>query len=116
VDPLAAVEDYYAGLVGQQDRLALPLVGGPASDDPQVARLKAETFSALEELLTLSQEAGVLRCDVTVLDLVAAGAMACRPLPNLPADQAAALAARNVRVFVDGLCTPSPQALPPLAP
>ncbi|WP_286160507.1 TetR/AcrR family transcriptional regulator [Streptomyces yunnanensis] len=102
-DPLGALESYVLELIAQRDMLVLPLVGGPVVDDPEIASVQREIDAALADLLAAGREAGVVGCDVTVMDVVITSTLVCRPLPHLPRDQATALVTRHVRIFLGGL-------------
>ncbi|MEU0009517.1 TetR/AcrR family transcriptional regulator [Streptomyces sp. NPDC006314] len=102
-DPLAAVESFLQGMIDNRELLSLPLIGGPTTNDPHARRLQQQIAVALEEILTAGRGRKALRCDVTAVDLIATAALICRPLPHLPPEQAAALATRHLRVFLDGL-------------
>ncbi|WP_442812562.1 SbtR family transcriptional regulator [Streptomyces sp. NBC_01210] len=93
-----------------------PLLGGPAIDAPEAVDLQQQIAATLEELLAAGRQHGSIREDVTVVDLITTGALACRPLPHLPADQATTLATRHVRVFADGLQPAAARPLPAAVP
>ncbi|MCX4572178.1 TetR/AcrR family transcriptional regulator [Streptomyces sp. NBC_01571] len=112
-DPLAAIGEFLLTLVDEREMLVLPLIGGPVTDDPEAAALQREIVTVLEELLATARAQGVVRPDATAVDLIATGALSCRPLPHLPAEQASALAARHVRIFLDGLRPDGARPLPP---
>ncbi|MFJ5272620.1 TetR/AcrR family transcriptional regulator [Streptomyces sp. NPDC088358] len=112
-DPLTAIGEFLLTLVDEREMLVLPLIGGPVTDDPEAAALQGDIVTALEELLATARAQGVVRPDATAVDLIATGALSCRPLPHLPADQASALAARHVRIFLDGLRPDGARPLPP---
>ncbi|MFF2997888.1 TetR/AcrR family transcriptional regulator [Streptomyces sp. NPDC057950] len=112
-DPLSAIGEFLLTLVDEREMLVLPLIGGPVTDDPEAAALQREIVAALEELLATARAQGVIRPDATAVDLIATGALSCRPLPHLPVEQASALAARHVRIFLDGLRPDGARPLPP---
>ncbi|MER5530344.1 TetR/AcrR family transcriptional regulator [Streptomyces sp. NPDC002677] len=112
-DTLAAVEGFLLHLVDERDTLVLPLIGGPVATSPEAVELQGRIAPLLEEVLTLARSRGAIRPDVTHMDLITTGALVCRPMPYLPAEQAKALATRHVRIFVDGLRPNDPRPLPP---
>ncbi|MFE1879300.1 TetR/AcrR family transcriptional regulator [Streptomyces diastatochromogenes] len=112
-DALAAIEGFLLRLVDERDVLVLPLIGGPVPATPEAVELQSRIAPLLEELLTHARAQGTVRPDATHMDLITTGAMACRPMPYLPAAQAAALATRHVRIFVDGLRPNGTRPLPP---
>ncbi|MGW3205674.1 TetR/AcrR family transcriptional regulator [Streptomyces sp. NPDC001135] len=115
-DPTSALERLFLRVVAQRERLVLPLIGGPVVHDPRVQELQHSIRSSVEEIIAAGRAAGVVRADVTAEDLITAAAMACRPMPHLPGEASAALAARHVAVYLHGLrpegATPLPAAAP----
>ncbi|MET8627293.1 TetR/AcrR family transcriptional regulator [Kitasatospora sp. NPDC004669] len=112
-DPLTAVETFLQYLVEHRDLLALPLIGGARTNDPQAHELQREIAATLEEILAEGRARKALRPDVTAVDLITTAALICRPLPHLPPRQATALTARHLGVFLDGLRPERTRALPP---
>lgn len=55
----------------------------------------------------------MIRADVTAVDLITTTALLCRPLPHLPPEQAAALTARHLGIFLDGPRPDPSVTLPP---
>ncbi|MGK4584385.1 TetR/AcrR family transcriptional regulator [Kitasatospora sp. HPMI-4] len=112
-DPLAAVEAFLQDLIDHRDLLALPLIGGPTTNDPRARELQREIAVALEEILAEGRTREALRPDLSAVDLITTVALICRPLPYLPPGQATALAARHLGVFLDGLRPDRTRTLPP---
>ncbi|MEU9386519.1 TetR/AcrR family transcriptional regulator [Streptomyces sp. NPDC048279] len=112
-DPLAAVEGFLLRLVDERDTLVLPLIGGPVATSPEAVDLQGRIAPLLDEVLAHARSRGAIRPDVTHMDLITTGALVCRPMPYLPAEQAKALATRHVRIFVDGLRPSDARPLPP---
>ncbi|MFI6019791.1 TetR/AcrR family transcriptional regulator [Streptomyces sp. NPDC051287] len=112
-DPLAAVEGFLLRLVDARDTLVLPLIGGPVATSPEAIELQRRIAPLLDEVLAQARTRGAIRSGVTHMDLITTGAMVCRPMPYLPAEQAKALATRHVRIFVDGLRPNDSRPLPP---
>jgi len=102
-DPVNAVESFLLRLVDRRDQLVLPLLGGPAVDDPEMFSMQREIAANLEAVLAAGRADGSMRDDLTAVDVITASALVCRPMPYLSAGDASALAARHVHVFVDGL-------------
>ncbi len=115
-DPKGALERLFRRVIEQRERLVLPLIGGPVMHDPRVQELQHAIHDAVEEILTAGRAAGAVRHDVTAEDLIAAAAMACRPMPHLPGDVSAALAARHIGIYLHGLSPEGAQPLPAAAP
>ncbi|MFJ5680215.1 TetR/AcrR family transcriptional regulator [Streptomyces sp. NPDC093097] len=112
-DPLAAVENFLQGLVDNRELLALPLIGGPRTNDPHALELQREIAVALEEILTAGRARKALRPDITAVDLITTVVLICRPLPHLPPQQATTLATRHLGVVLDGLRPECTRTLPP---
>ena len=102
-DAFCAIEQLMTDIIRERDTLSLPLIGGPTTDDPYAAELQRDNAAVIDEILSIARAQGTIRDDATVVDIIAAGAMACRPMPYIPSEQAGALAMRHVRIFVDGL-------------
>ncbi len=115
-NPLTALERLFRRVVEQRERLVLPLVGGPVVRDARVQELQHTIREAVEEILAAGRAANAVRDDVTPEDLITAAAMACRPMPHLPAEVGATLAARHVAVYLHGLRPEGALPLPGTAP
>lgn len=111
-DPLSAIGQLLMDMVDERDTLILPLIGGPTTDDVEATDLERENARRIEEILSIARSESAIRDDVTAVDVIAAGAMVCRPMPYISSAQAAAVAARHVRIFVDGLRVTRGQPLP----
>lgn len=117
-DPVAALGRLFGRVVEQREHLVLPLIGGPLVPDGRIRELQRAIRAGLGEILEAGRNAKVLRADVTPEDLIAVAAMACRPMPHLPAGAGAALAARQLAVYLHGLRPEGALPLPgaPLSP
>jgi AcrR family transcriptional regulator len=115
-DGLAAIEQLLMDVIAERDTLVLPLIGGPTTDDAEAVELQYRNAARIEQILSIGRAQGTIRDDATAVDVIAGGAMACRPMPHIPADQAAAIAARHVRFFVDGLRPAPGRPLPAASP
>jgi len=115
-DALSAIEQLLMDMVNARETLILPLIGGPTTDDAEAAELQRENAARIEEILSIARAQGTVRDDATAVDVIAAGAMACRPMPYIPSEQAAAIATRHMRIFIDGLRPPQGPPLLPEAP
>ena len=102
-EPVGAIEGFLLNLVRQRDQLVLPLLGGPAVDNPEIFSMQREIAGNLEAVLTAGRAAGTVREDLNSVDLITASALVCRPMPHLSVADATNLSARHVRVFVDGM-------------
>ncbi|MGY0055715.1 TetR/AcrR family transcriptional regulator [Streptomyces sp. LZ34] len=111
-DPLAALERYLLRLVEERDMLVLPLIGGPVVTAPEAIEVQSRIPPVLEDLLAHARAQGAVRPDATPMDLITTVALACRPLPYLPAAEATALATRHVHIFLDGLRPDGARPLP----
>lgn len=115
-DALKAIEQLMMDMVNERDWLILPMIGGPIIDDADAIELQRDNTARIEEILSIGRAQATIRDDATAVDVIAAGAMACRPMPHLPPEQAAAIATRHVRIFADGLRPPQPRPLLPASP
>jgi AcrR family transcriptional regulator len=115
-EPLAAIEQLLMDIIKERDTLVLPLIGGPVTDDAEAVELQRQNAACMEEILAIARAQGAIREDANAVDIIAAGAMACRPMPHIPSEQAAAIAARHVRIFVDGLRPAPGRPLPAASP
>ena len=115
-DAFSAIEQLMTDIVKERDTLSLPLIGGPTTNDPYAAELQRDNASVIEEILSIARAQGTIRDDAAVVDIIAAGAMACRPMPHIPSELAGALATRHVRIFVDGLRATPSRPMPCAAP
>ena len=111
-DALKAVEVFLQRLIDDRDLLALPLIGGPLTDDPRARDLLREIDDALEAILSEGRTHRTLRADLTAVDLITTAALICRPLPHLPPEPATALLTRHLGVFLDGLTPDRTRTLP----
>jgi AcrR family transcriptional regulator len=102
-DPMSAIEELLLNLVRSRDQLVLPLLGGPAVENPEIFGMQREIATNLEAVLAAGRTAGAIRGDINSVDLITASALVCRPMPHLSVEDATNLSARHVRVFVDGL-------------
>ncbi|WP_203918770.1 TetR/AcrR family transcriptional regulator [Rugosimonospora africana] len=115
-DPAGALDRLFRRVIEQRERLVLPLIGGPVVHDPRVQQLQHAIRDAVEDILTAGRAANAVRDDVTAEDLITAAAMACRPMPHLPGEVSAALAARHVAIYLHGLRPEGALPLPASAP
>ena len=115
-DALEAIEQLMMDMVNERDRLILPLIGGPITTDADAIDLQRDNAARIEEILSIGRAQGTIRADATAVDVIASGAMACRPMPYLPPEQAAAIATRHVRIFADGLRPTPSRPLPHASP
>ncbi|KUM91765.1 TetR family transcriptional regulator [Streptomyces cellostaticus] len=115
-DPAVALERLFLRVLEQRERLVLPLIGGPVVREPRIQELQHAIRDTVEDILVRARSAGVVRDDITPEDLITAAAMVCRPMPHLPDEMSAALAARHVAVYLHGLRPEGARPLPAAAP
>lgn len=101
----AAVDERVGALCGM-------LVGDVDKDAPDVTVQRDRLQSAVEGLMERAREAGQLRGDVTVRDLIVALAQLSRPLPGMDCPDTGEAAHRFLRVLLDGLHTAAPSQPP----
>jgi AcrR family transcriptional regulator len=113
----AAVDERVGALCGL-------LVGGTGGADgshgtdgadrqaPELNAQRVRLDGAVEALMERARQAGQLRHDVTVDDLMIALSQLTRPLPGMDCLQTEGVAHRHLRMFLDGLRTPAARELP----
>ena len=81
-------------------------------DDPQLLAARLRLEGLVEELVHRAKQAGELRQDVEVGDLLLATTQLTRPLPGTGCDGIARFVDRHVQLFLDGLRAPARSELP----
>ena len=79
----AALRWFFDGTIGHRNQLVLPLHGGPATLTPAAQQARSEVHAAIAVLLARGKRDGVIRADVTPIDIVIFGAMLAQPLPTM---------------------------------
>lgn len=88
---------------------AVPLV----QQDAELREIAERTYTAVERIFGLAQEAGHLRKDVTLIELHLLFSAVARPVPRMPQEIGTRLAERFVELVVNGLrARPDDIALP----
>ncbi|MFJ3926096.1 TetR/AcrR family transcriptional regulator [Streptomyces sp. NPDC090022] len=81
-------------------------------EDPELLAASAALNEVSERLMATGQQAGVLRADVAVGDLMIALSQLSRPLPGTACLDAAPFVHRHLQLFLDGLRAPARSELP----
>jgi AcrR family transcriptional regulator len=110
--PLDALATFFAQLVEERDRLALPLLGALGPARGHINPLGQQITRSLTAVLRRGIADGSIRPDASATDLIVAGAMLAHA--QLPADAWRAAASRIAGILLDGLRTrPDATSLPP---
>lgn len=95
----AAVDERVGALCG----MLVGEVGGVDKDAPDLDAQRMRLEDAVEGLMARARQAGQLRPDVTVGDLVIALSQLTRPLPGIECPDTNGVAHRHVQLLIDGL-------------
>ncbi|MFJ9764303.1 TetR/AcrR family transcriptional regulator [Streptomyces erythrochromogenes] len=88
------------------------LADGFDRDHPELLAARTALAEAVETLLAAGQEAGLVRADIGVGDLMVALSQLSRPLPGTACFDTDRFAHRHLQLFLDGLRTPARSELP----
>lgn len=81
-------------------------------DHPELLAANAALETAVETLLAAGQDAGLIRTDIGVGDLMVALSQLSRPLPGTACLDVHGFAHRHLQLFLDGLRAPARSQLP----
>ena len=102
----AAIAQFFDRTIEARNEFVLPLHGGPAIHDDEIAALQTEIRNLLERVLARGRRDRTIRPDATPNDIIITGAMLAQPLPH--ASDWDQLARRQARVFIAGLAATDP--------
>ncbi|MFF3726388.1 TetR/AcrR family transcriptional regulator [Streptomyces erythrochromogenes] len=88
------------------------LADGFDRDHPELLAARTALAEAVETLLAAGQEAGLVRADIGVGDLMVALSQLSRPLPGTACFDTDRFAHRHLQLFLDGLRAPARSELP----
>ncbi|MEU6300482.1 TetR/AcrR family transcriptional regulator [Streptomyces erythrochromogenes] len=88
------------------------LADGFDRDHPELLAASTALAEAVETLLAAGQEAGLVRADIGVGDLMVALSQLSRPLPGTACFDTDRFAHRHLQLFLDGLKAPARSELP----
>ncbi|MFD8882518.1 TetR/AcrR family transcriptional regulator [Streptomyces erythrochromogenes] len=88
------------------------LADGFDRDHPELLAARTALAEAVETLLAAGQEAGLVRADIGVGDLMVALSQLSRPLPGTACFDTDRFAHRHLQLFLDGLRAPAGSELP----
>ncbi|MGW0752896.1 TetR/AcrR family transcriptional regulator [Streptomyces sp. NPDC002587] len=88
------------------------LADGFDRDHPELLAARGALEAAVETLLAAGQDAGLVRTDIGVGDLMIALSQLSRPLPGIACLDADRFVHRHLQLFLDGLRAPAPSPLP----
>ncbi|MFD3695712.1 TetR/AcrR family transcriptional regulator [Streptomyces sp. NPDC058646] len=90
-----------------------PMLGdGFDRDHPELHDAREVLEESVGTMLAAGQEAGLIRTDIGVGDLMVALSQLSRPLPGTGCPEADRFAHRHLQLFLDGLRAPAPSVLP----
>jgi AcrR family transcriptional regulator len=107
---LDALAEFFDLTIVDRDALILPFHGGPLMLDAASERLRAEISGMLDKILRKGKRAGLIRRDVTAIDVIVAGAMLAQPLPHFPDWDL--VARRQARLMLAGIAQVEDARLP----
>jgi AcrR family transcriptional regulator len=81
-------------------------------NDPPVVAARNRVIHAIEALMSRARDAGELRPDVTIGDLMVAITQLSRPMPGSECAHSERFARRHLQLFIDGLHSPARSSLP----
>ncbi|MEV8532838.1 TetR/AcrR family transcriptional regulator [Streptomyces sp. NPDC051211] len=112
-DAFAALVRFTHAAADERIGALCPMLSGDFDrEHPELLAARTALEEAVEVLVTAGQEAGLLRTDVAVGDLMVALAQLSRPLPGTDCFDADRFVHRHLQVFLDGLRAPARSELP----
>lgn len=88
------------------------LAGDFDAEHPELIAAREALAQAVETLLAAGQEAGLIRSDIGVGDLMVALSQLSRPLPGITCLEGGGFVHRHLQLFLDGLQAPARSGLP----
>jgi AcrR family transcriptional regulator len=107
-DPFAALSRFLQAAARQRVASLCCLSGELASVRPELTRQKDRLVHSAQLLLTRAQQAGQVRSDVCLEELMAAVTQLSRPLPGTKWSAVDQFSPRILQLFLDGLLVPDP--------
>ncbi|MER5929550.1 TetR/AcrR family transcriptional regulator [Streptomyces sp. NPDC002054] len=112
-DAFAALVRFTHAAADERIGALCPMLSGDFDHDhPELDAARAGLEGAVEILMAAGREAGLLRTDVAVGDLMVALAQLSRPLPGTGCLDADRFVHRHLQLFLDGLRAPARSELP----
>lgn len=111
---IVALELFLERTISSRHDLILPLHGGPVILDEQTVAVRTEIANLIEQVLARGRDDGTIRDDATAVDVIITGALLAQSLPH--AANWDRLAARQARIYLDGLAAVGSRRLPGRAP
>jgi AcrR family transcriptional regulator len=106
----ATLTHFFEQTIAARDDLILPLHGGPVGIDENTVALRTEISDLLEQVLARGRRDGMIRRDVTAVDIIITGAMLAQPLRHVANWDD--LARRQAQIYVAGLAPTTDTPLP----
>ncbi|MFF3861765.1 TetR/AcrR family transcriptional regulator [Streptomyces sp. NPDC002209] len=119
-DSLAEEPDAFAALcrfthAAADERIGAlcPMLAGDFDGEhPELVAAREALAEAVEALVAAGQEAGLIRTDIGVGDLMVALSQLSRPLPGISCTEVEGFVHRHLQLFLDGLRAPARSRLP----
>ncbi|GAA3394640.1 TetR/AcrR family transcriptional regulator [Streptomyces roseoviridis] len=112
-DAFAAVRRFAHAAADERVGALCPMLDGDFDKEHPELRAERERLEeAVHGLVVRAQEAGRMRADVSVVDLMVALFQLTRPLPGTACSHMDRFVHRHLRLFLDGLEAPARSALP----
>ncbi|MEU7551719.1 TetR/AcrR family transcriptional regulator [Streptomyces sp. NPDC044571] len=112
-DPFAALCRFTHAAADERIGALCPMLAGDFDrEHPELLAARAGLEGAVEALVAAGQEAGLIRTDVGVGDLMVALSQLSRPLPDITCVDGDMFVHRHLQLFLDGLRAPARSVLP----
>lgn len=112
-DPFAALCRFTHAAADERIGALCPMLAGDFDrDHPELLAAREGLAEAVETLLTAGQDAGAVRTDIAVGDLLVALSQLSRPLPDRTCTDGDMFVHRHLQLFLDGLRAPARSVLP----
>ncbi|MGW3647525.1 TetR/AcrR family transcriptional regulator [Streptomyces sp. NPDC000878] len=107
-DPFVALSHFVQAVARERLAALCCLSDGLAQVRPELAREKDRLVRAAQLLLTRAQQAGQVRADVSLEEIIMVVAQLSRPLPGVSWSATDRLTPRVVQLYLDGLIASDP--------
>ncbi|MEC4015293.1 TetR/AcrR family transcriptional regulator [Streptomyces sp. H27-D2] len=112
-DAFAALRRFVHAAADERIGALCPMISdGIDKSDPELLASRARLDQSVEAIMRLGREAGQLRTDIAVGDLMVALAQLTRPLPGTVCVDVDQFVHRHLQIFLDGLMAPARSVLP----
>ncbi|WP_030882824.1 TetR/AcrR family transcriptional regulator [Streptomyces sp. NRRL S-1868] len=112
-EPFEALACFVRGAAEERIGALCPMLSDRFDpDEPENLASRRRVEQLTQELLRRGQEAGQVRADIGVGDVMVALSQLTRPLPGVRCGQLDRFTARHLQLYLDGLRAPAPSRLP----